>query len=74
MDTPIFVTQPYLPPLDEFIPYLQEIWNNNKNDYDGAESLILAIHEYMSYYNKDRIVMKTKMTPIECRNNYLASI
>jgi dTDP-4-amino-4,6-dideoxygalactose transaminase len=25
---PIFVTQPYLPPLDEFIPYLQKIWGN----------------------------------------------
>jgi len=25
---PIYVTQPYLPPLEEFIPYLQEIWNN----------------------------------------------
>lgn len=24
----IFVTQPFLPPLDEFIPYLQEIWDN----------------------------------------------
>lgn len=62
-------------PTENFFGRLkQEIWNNNKNDYDGAESLILAIHEYMSYYNKDRIVMKTKMTPIECRNNYLASI
>ena len=25
---PIYVTQPYLPPLDEFIPYLQEIWDS----------------------------------------------
>jgi dTDP-4-amino-4,6-dideoxygalactose transaminase len=25
-DRPIYVTQPYLPPLEEFIPYLQEIW------------------------------------------------
>lgn len=25
---PIYVTQPYLPPLDEFIPYLQQIWEN----------------------------------------------
>lgn len=25
---PIFVTQPFLPPLEEFIPYLNEIWNN----------------------------------------------
>ena len=25
---PIFVTQPHLPPLEEFIPYLQQIWDN----------------------------------------------
>jgi dTDP-4-amino-4,6-dideoxygalactose transaminase len=25
---PIYVTQPYLPPLEEFIPYLEQIWNN----------------------------------------------
>jgi dTDP-4-amino-4,6-dideoxygalactose transaminase len=25
---PIFVTQPYLPPLEEFQPYLQEIWKS----------------------------------------------
>ncbi len=24
----IYVTQPYMPPLEEFIPYLQEIWKN----------------------------------------------
>ena len=28
MDRPIFVTQPYLPPLEEFIPYLEQIWSN----------------------------------------------
>jgi len=28
MDKPIYVTQPYLPPLEEFIPYLEQIWNN----------------------------------------------
>jgi len=27
-DKPIYVTQPVLPPLEEFIPYLQEIWDN----------------------------------------------
>lgn len=27
-DKPIYVTQPYLPPLVEFIPYLEEIWSN----------------------------------------------
>lgn len=25
---PIYVTQPYLPPLEEFMPYLQQIWDN----------------------------------------------
>ncbi len=27
-DKPIYVTQPALPPLDEFIPYLEQIWQN----------------------------------------------
>jgi dTDP-4-amino-4,6-dideoxygalactose transaminase len=27
---PIYVTQPYLPPLDEFIPYLERIWETKK--------------------------------------------
>jgi dTDP-4-amino-4,6-dideoxy-D-glucose transaminase len=25
---PVYVTQPYLPPLEEFIPYLEKIWEN----------------------------------------------
>jgi dTDP-4-amino-4,6-dideoxygalactose transaminase len=28
MQNPIYVTQPYLPPLEEFIPYLEKIWDN----------------------------------------------
>lgn len=28
LDLSVFVTQPYLPPLDEFIPYLEKIWEN----------------------------------------------
>lgn len=27
-ENPIYVTQPYLPPLDEFVPFLEEIWRN----------------------------------------------
>ncbi len=27
-EKPIYVTQPYLPPLEEFIPYLEKIWEN----------------------------------------------
>lgn len=28
MNNPIYVTQPYLPPLEEFVPYLEKIWDN----------------------------------------------
>ncbi len=28
MRKPIYVTQPYLPPLEEFVPYLEKIWAN----------------------------------------------
>ena len=28
MNKPITVTQPFLPPLEEFMPYLQQIWQN----------------------------------------------
>ncbi|HQQ62998.1 MAG TPA: DegT/DnrJ/EryC1/StrS family aminotransferase [Pseudomonadales bacterium] len=27
-DNQIFVTQPYMPPLEEFVPYLEKIWDN----------------------------------------------
>jgi len=27
-NSPIHVTQPHLPPLEEFIPYLERIWDN----------------------------------------------
>jgi len=27
-DDPIYVTRPHLPPLDEFMPYLEKIWDN----------------------------------------------
>jgi dTDP-4-amino-4,6-dideoxygalactose transaminase len=33
--SPIFVTQPSLPPLAEFIPYLEEIWANRVLTNDG---------------------------------------
>lgn len=27
-DKPVYVTQPYLPPLEEFVPYLEKIWES----------------------------------------------
>ncbi len=32
---PIFVTQPYLPPLEEFMPYLEQIWDSKIQSNGG---------------------------------------
>lgn len=46
---PIFVTQPLLPPLEEFIPYLQSIWNNKILTNNGPfhSRLEHALCEYL---------------------------
>lgn len=48
-DKPIYVTQPDLPPLDEFIPYLEEIWDNKILTNGGPfhQQLEKALCEYL---------------------------
>jgi dTDP-4-amino-4,6-dideoxygalactose transaminase len=48
-DKPIYVTQPYLPPLDEFYPYLQKIWDNKILTNGGPfhQQLEKALCEYL---------------------------
>jgi len=45
----IFVTQPYLPPLEEFIPYLQQIWDSRVLTNGGPfhQELERALSEYL---------------------------
>ena len=45
----VYVTQPYLPPLDEFIPYLEEIWANKWLTNNGPfhQQLEAALCEYL---------------------------
>lgn len=49
MNKPIYVTQPYLPPLEDFVPYLQEIWNNKILTNGGPfhQQLEKALCEYL---------------------------
>lgn len=49
MTKPIFVTQPYLPPLEEFTPYLQQIWDNKILTNGGPfhQQLEKALCEYL---------------------------
>lgn len=35
-DKPVYVTQPFLPPLNEFIPYLEDIWDSKILTNGGA--------------------------------------
>lgn len=49
MNKPIYVTQPYLPPLEEFTPYLQQIWDNKILTNGGPfhQQLEKALCEYL---------------------------
>ncbi len=46
---PIYVTQPYLPPLEEFIPYLEKIWETKKLTNSGPFHQLLeaALCEFL---------------------------
>jgi dTDP-4-amino-4,6-dideoxygalactose transaminase len=46
---PTFVTQPYLPPLEEFIPYLEKIWTNKVLTNGGPfhQQLEKALCDYL---------------------------
>lgn len=46
---PIYVTQPYLPPLEEFIPYLEQIWENKVLTNNGPfhRQFEAALCEYL---------------------------
>ena len=49
MSKPIYVTQPQLPPLEEFIPYLEQIWENKILTNGGPfhQQLEKALCEYL---------------------------
>ncbi|RTZ47586.1 DegT/DnrJ/EryC1/StrS family aminotransferase [Candidimonas sp. SYP-B2681] len=48
-EPPIYVTQPYLPPLEEFIPYLQQIWDSKTLTNGGPmhQQLERALCDYL---------------------------
>jgi dTDP-4-amino-4,6-dideoxygalactose transaminase len=49
MKKPVYVTSPLLPPLDEFTPYLEEIWENKWLTNNGTfhQRLEQALAEYL---------------------------
>jgi dTDP-4-amino-4,6-dideoxygalactose transaminase len=49
MNTPIYITRPFLPPLDEFQPYLEQIWANKILTNGGPfhQQLEAALCQYL---------------------------
>jgi len=67
-DNPIFVTQPYLPPLEEFIPYLEKIWDSKTLTNGGPmhQKLEQALSEYLgvehiALFNNGTIALLTAL-------------
>lgn len=67
-EKPVYVTQPYLPPLEEFVPYLQQIWNNKvltnggpmHQQLEAALSDFLGV-EHVALFNNGTIALLTAL-------------
>ncbi|MCI5779176.1 MAG: DegT/DnrJ/EryC1/StrS family aminotransferase [Lentisphaeria bacterium] len=67
-DRPIFVTEPSLPPLDDFIPYLRRIWENkwltNNGEFHRKFEAALAEYlgvKYVSLFTNGMIALQVGM-------------
>lgn len=65
---PVYVTQPYLPPLEEFVPYMEQIWNNKVLTNGGPmhQELEDALCEYLgvkhiALFNNGTIALLTAL-------------
>lgn len=65
---PVYVTQPYLPPLEQFIPYLQQIWDNKILTNGGPmhQQLEAALSDYLgvehvALFNNGTIALLTAL-------------
>ena len=65
---PVYVTQPYLPPLDEFIPYLEKIWDSKILTNGGPmhQQLEQALCDYLgvehiALFNNGTIALLTAL-------------
>jgi len=67
-EKPIYVTQPYLPPLEDFIPYLQQIWDSKVLTNGGPmhQQLEAALCDYLgvehiALFNNGTIALLTAL-------------
>lgn len=67
-DKPIYVTEPFLPPLEEFFPYLEKIWESKRLTNSGPmhEQLENALCQYLgvpeiALFNNGTIALLTAL-------------
>lgn len=78
--SPIFVTQPSLPPLEEFIPYLEQIWQNkiltNGGPFHQQLEQALCDYlevEYLSLFTNGTIALVTALQALNIRGEVITS-
>ncbi len=77
---PIFVTQPYLPPLEEFIPYLEKIWKSKiltnggpfHQQLEAALCEYLGV-EYLSLFTNGTIALVTALQALQIEGEVITT-
>jgi dTDP-4-amino-4,6-dideoxygalactose transaminase len=72
MDKNIYVTRPYLPPLKDFIPYLEQIWKNKQltnmgpfhKDFEKALSTYLEV-DHISLFTNGTLALVTALQSLK---------
>lgn len=77
---PIFVTQPYLPPLEEFIPFLERIWASkiltNKGPFHEQFERALCEYlgvEYLSLFANGTLALVTALQALRIRGEVITT-
>lgn len=77
---PTYVTQPFLPPLDEFLPYLREIWESRILTNCGAmhQQLEKALCEYLgvehiALFNNGTIALLTALQALNVKGEVITT-
>ncbi|MBG6220533.1 MULTISPECIES: DegT/DnrJ/EryC1/StrS family aminotransferase [unclassified Janthinobacterium] len=79
-NTPIYITQPTLPPLEEFIPYLEQIWENkiltNGGPFHRQLEQALADYlgvKYISLFSNGTLALMTALQSLRITGEVITS-
>ncbi len=79
-DKPIYVTQPFLPPLEEFTGYLEQIWKNKTLTNGGPfhQQLEKALCDYLgvehiALFNNGTIALITALQALEIKGEVITT-